>query len=118
MKVAIYIRRGEYGFYNITEDLLEDFKKKYTNKQWRVVDISDCKNKTEAIKLANQTIKSRIIQGKVLSGRKRSISTNTNTNLRTPAYRESRANRIYYNAIRKNKMEYSIRKNITATLGF
>lgn len=87
MRIAVFIRKGEYKFYNLEKNILEQFKESYKAKQWRIVDIDGFDSKTDAIKYANEQIRKRILKIKYESGRKRIISDTGNPKEDKRAYR-------------------------------
>ena len=101
MRIAIFIRRGEYKFYNLGKDVLEHFKELYKAKQWRIVDIDEFDSKTDAIKYANEQIRKRILKLKYESGRKRTISNTGNQKDDKGAYRIQGSLKNYYGIRRK-----------------
>lgn len=62
MKFAFYTDSRSFRFLNIDDSILEEFKEKYANRLWRFIDITDAKNKTEAINIAKREIRNRIIR--------------------------------------------------------
>ena len=101
MRIAVFIRKGEYKFYNLEREILQKFMESYKAKQWRIVDINGFDSKTDAIKYANEQIRNRILKLKYESGRKRSISDTGNRKEDKGAYRIQGSLKNYYGIYRK-----------------
>ena len=101
MRIAIFIRRGEYKFYDLEREVLNQFMESYKSKQWRIVDIDECASKANAIKYANEQIRKRILKLKYESGRKRTINNTGNKKDDKGAYRIQGSLKNYYGIRRK-----------------
>ena len=101
MRIAVYIRKGEYKFYDLEREILEKFTETYKAKRWRIVDINGFDSKTDAIKYANEQIRKRILKIKYESGRKRTISDTGNRKDDKGAYRIQGSLKNYYGICRK-----------------
>lgn len=71
MRIAICISHKKFKFYDAPNSIIDEFKKKYANKSWRVVDVDGCTTKREAVALCKKTMKERIKRIKYEAGRKR-----------------------------------------------
>lgn len=105
MRIAIFIRKGEFKFYDLERDVLNQFMELYKAKQWRIVDIDEFDSKTDAVKYANEQIRNRVLKLKYESGRKRTISNTGNQKDDKGAYRIQGSLKNYY----------GIRKKLDAT---
>jgi 2C-methyl-D-erythritol 2,4-cyclodiphosphate synthase len=101
MRIAVFIRKGEYKFYDLERDILEKFKESYKAKQWRIVNIDGIATKSEAIKYANEQIKQRIRKVKFIANKKKSVSDSGNRKADTGAYRIKGSLKNYYGIYRK-----------------
>ena len=101
MRIAIFIRNGEYKFYDLDREVLNKFMESYKAKRWRIVDIDEFDSKTDAVKYVNEQIRKRILKLKYESGWKRTISNTGNQKDDKGAYRIQGSLKNYYGIRRK-----------------
>lgn len=101
MRIAIFIRGGEFKFYELGEATLEAFKSKYAAKRWRIVDITNCTTRGGAIKQCKKEIKQRIRKLKYESGKRKIKTTGDNEGVDKRAYRLVGSLKQYTNECRK-----------------
>lgn len=101
MKFAFYTDSRSFRFFNIDDSILEAFKEKYANRLWRFVDITDAKNKTEAIKIAKREIKNRVIRINFTKPKKYHSTANPRQD-KGGAYRITGSLKTYFRAKRSN----------------